>query len=162
MANTLIPIEERSLSPVEVEALDRRRRRGQLFLVISWQCIIIFHAGHALGGTRRYLFAGLGSPDGLLGRAHVRVSGILRACRHSPAPRLKRIYQLLRSEASAAIDAAEERSSGMYYFPAGCTPSRSINTALRLAWLASDSMYAVSPTACGPSPRMPVPTSPGR
>lgn len=41
MANTLIPVEERSLTPAEVEALDRRRRRGQLFLVICFQCIII-------------------------------------------------------------------------------------------------------------------------
>jgi len=41
MANTLIPAEERSLTPAEVEALDRRRRRGQLFLVICFQCIII-------------------------------------------------------------------------------------------------------------------------
>ena len=42
MANTLIPIEERSLTPAEVEVLDRRRRRGQLFLVISFQCLIVF------------------------------------------------------------------------------------------------------------------------
>ncbi len=41
MANMLIPAEERSLTPDEVEALDRRRRRGQLFLVISFQCIIV-------------------------------------------------------------------------------------------------------------------------
>lgn len=41
MANYLIPIEERSLTPDEVELLDRRRRRGQLFLVICFQCIII-------------------------------------------------------------------------------------------------------------------------
>jgi len=41
MANTLIPIEERNLTPQEVEALDRRRRRGQLFLVIAGQCFII-------------------------------------------------------------------------------------------------------------------------
>jgi len=41
MANTLIPIEERNLTPQEVEALDRRRRRGQLFLVIGFQCLII-------------------------------------------------------------------------------------------------------------------------
>ncbi len=41
MANTLIPVEERTLTPQEVEALDRRRRRGQLFLVICFQCIII-------------------------------------------------------------------------------------------------------------------------
>ncbi len=41
MANHLIPLEERSLTPDEVELLDRRRRRGQLFLVICVQCIII-------------------------------------------------------------------------------------------------------------------------
>lgn len=41
MANTLIPIEERILTPQEVESLDRRRRRGQLFLVLCVQCLII-------------------------------------------------------------------------------------------------------------------------
>ena len=41
MPNLLIPVEERHLNPQEVEALDRRRRRGQLFLVICFQCLII-------------------------------------------------------------------------------------------------------------------------
>lgn len=41
MANTLIPIEERSLSPDDVVQLDRRRRRGQLFLVIGVQCMVV-------------------------------------------------------------------------------------------------------------------------
>jgi len=41
MANTLIPIEERILTPDQVELLDRRRRRGQLFLVIGFQCLIV-------------------------------------------------------------------------------------------------------------------------
>ena len=41
MANTLLPIEERMLTPEDVERLDRRRRRGQLFLVISVQCLIV-------------------------------------------------------------------------------------------------------------------------
>ncbi len=41
MANTLIPVEERQLTPQEVEAIDRRRRRGQLFLVLCFQCAII-------------------------------------------------------------------------------------------------------------------------
>ncbi len=41
MANFLIPAEERNLTPDEVAHLDRRRRRGQLFLVISFQCIIV-------------------------------------------------------------------------------------------------------------------------
>ncbi len=41
MANTLLPLEERNLTPDEVESLDKRRRRGQLFLVISFQCLIV-------------------------------------------------------------------------------------------------------------------------
>jgi hypothetical protein len=41
MANTLIPIPERNLTPQEVEILDARRRRGQLFLVLGCQCLII-------------------------------------------------------------------------------------------------------------------------
>jgi hypothetical protein len=41
MANMLIPVEERHLTPQEVEVLDRRRRRGQLLLVLCGQCIII-------------------------------------------------------------------------------------------------------------------------
>jgi hypothetical protein len=41
MANYLIPAEERNLTPEEVEALDRRRRRGQLFLVLCFQCVIV-------------------------------------------------------------------------------------------------------------------------
>ncbi len=41
MANMLIPALERNLTPEEVEALDRRRRRGQLYLVICFQCLII-------------------------------------------------------------------------------------------------------------------------
>jgi hypothetical protein len=41
MANTLLPIEERSLTPDEVELLDKRRRRGQLCLVLCFQTLII-------------------------------------------------------------------------------------------------------------------------
>ena len=41
MANLILPAEERSLTPDEVEALDRRRRRGQLFLVLCFQCLIV-------------------------------------------------------------------------------------------------------------------------
>lgn len=37
MPNTLLPPEERTLTPVEVEALDRRRRRGHLLLVLGFQ-----------------------------------------------------------------------------------------------------------------------------
>ncbi len=41
MANMLIPAEERYLTPEQVEIVDRRRRRGQLLLVIGFQCGII-------------------------------------------------------------------------------------------------------------------------
>jgi hypothetical protein len=41
MANTLLPIEERTLTPDQVERLDKRRRRGQLFLVLCFQCLIV-------------------------------------------------------------------------------------------------------------------------
>jgi len=41
MANMLIPIEERNLTPDQVELLDRRRRRGQLFLTLCLQCLVV-------------------------------------------------------------------------------------------------------------------------
>ncbi len=41
MANTLIPVEERNLTPDEVAQLDKRRRRGQLFLIIGLQCLLV-------------------------------------------------------------------------------------------------------------------------
>ncbi len=41
MANTLLPIAERTLTPDEVEYTDRRRRRGQLYLVICFQFLIV-------------------------------------------------------------------------------------------------------------------------
>jgi len=41
MPNTMIPVEERSLTPDQVEALDRRRRRGQVFLTLCVMCILV-------------------------------------------------------------------------------------------------------------------------
>lgn len=41
MANTLIPFEERSLTPDQIDLLDRRRRRGQLFLTIGLQLLVV-------------------------------------------------------------------------------------------------------------------------
>ena len=41
MANMLIPVEERHLTPEQVDHLDRRRRRGQVLLVIGFQTLII-------------------------------------------------------------------------------------------------------------------------
>jgi hypothetical protein len=37
MANLKISAEERNLSPAQVEALDKRRRRGQMYQVIAGQ-----------------------------------------------------------------------------------------------------------------------------
>jgi len=41
MANMLIPVEERHLTPEQVDHLDRRRRRGQLLLNFGYQALII-------------------------------------------------------------------------------------------------------------------------
>ena len=41
MANMLIPVEERNLTPDEVEALDRRRRRGHLLIVMGFQFSLV-------------------------------------------------------------------------------------------------------------------------
>lgn len=41
MANTLLPLEERNLTPDQVEELDKRRRRGQLCLTLCYQCLIV-------------------------------------------------------------------------------------------------------------------------
>lgn len=41
MANYIIPVEERTLTPNEVAKLDRRRRRGHLFLVMGFQFALV-------------------------------------------------------------------------------------------------------------------------
>lgn len=41
MANALLPIEERNLSPEQVETIDKRRQRGLMLLVVSGQFAII-------------------------------------------------------------------------------------------------------------------------
>lgn len=41
MANLRLPLEERNLTPDQVEALDSRRRRGQLGLTIGFQAAIV-------------------------------------------------------------------------------------------------------------------------
>jgi len=40
MANSLIPVEEQNLTPEQVEALDKRRHKGQLCLIIGGQLFI--------------------------------------------------------------------------------------------------------------------------
>ena len=41
MPNTILPPEERDLSTAQVDQLDRRRRRGQLLLVMGTQFLLI-------------------------------------------------------------------------------------------------------------------------
>lgn len=41
MANALLPLDERSLTPEQVNTLDKRRHRGLMFLVVSVQFAII-------------------------------------------------------------------------------------------------------------------------
>jgi len=41
MPNMSLPLEERNLTPAQVEALDQRRRRGSLLLVIAGQFTVI-------------------------------------------------------------------------------------------------------------------------
>ena len=41
MANSLLPLEERNLTPDQVEALDKRRALGQTFLVIAGQFAVM-------------------------------------------------------------------------------------------------------------------------
>jgi hypothetical protein len=41
MANMLLSPHERSLTPQQVERLDRRRRRGQLLLVLCGQFLVV-------------------------------------------------------------------------------------------------------------------------
>jgi hypothetical protein len=41
MANQLLRIEERLLTPAEVARLDQRRRQGHLYLVIGFQMLLI-------------------------------------------------------------------------------------------------------------------------
>ena len=41
MANMLIPVAERTLTPDQVEHLDRRRRRGHFLLNVGFQTLIV-------------------------------------------------------------------------------------------------------------------------
>jgi len=41
MTNPILPAEERDLTPAQVDLLDRRRRRGQLLLVMGTQFLLI-------------------------------------------------------------------------------------------------------------------------
>ncbi len=62
MANTLLPIEERNLTPNEVEWLDKRRRRGQLCLVLCFQTLIIGTLVTLWAGQDATLSPGLAHP----------------------------------------------------------------------------------------------------
>ena len=69
MARNPHPRPRTQSTPQEVEALDRRRRRGQLFLVLCFQCIIV--------GTLVTLWAGQDLTYSPLGPPHVHSDAIL-------------------------------------------------------------------------------------
>jgi len=66
MANSLLPPEERNLTPDQVEALDKRRDLGHTFLVIAGQFAGDRDGTAAVGGAGPELLAGVGAPDGIL------------------------------------------------------------------------------------------------
>lgn len=41
MANTVLPAEERDLTPAQIDRLDARRRRGQLLLVLGTEFLLV-------------------------------------------------------------------------------------------------------------------------
>ncbi len=98
MANTLLPIEERNLTPDQVELLDKRRRRGQLFLVLCLQTFDHRHSGDAVGWAGLDTVAGVDAPDGVLGCDNVYAFADLRRCRGSAEARKQRVHQLLSRE----------------------------------------------------------------
>ena len=84
MANMLLSPHERSLTPQQVERLDRRRRRGQLLLVLCGQFLVVSTLAPALDRTRPHLLPRLDPPHGLLERHHLPPRVRLRS--HWPAP----------------------------------------------------------------------------
>ncbi|MCL2661635.1 MAG: SNG1 family protein [Acidobacteriaceae bacterium] len=62
MANTLLPIEERSLTPDQVEQLDKRRRLGQTCLVLSVMLLIVATLVTVWAGQDWTLSPGLAHP----------------------------------------------------------------------------------------------------
>ncbi len=103
MANTLIPVEERSLAPHEVERLDRRRRRGQLFLVIGCQCLVVACLMLLWSGQDATYSPGCGAAYGVLERDHVHPGGLLHPHRHYDPPRKQRVSELLTSRVGAGL-----------------------------------------------------------
>ena len=66
MANSLLPPEERNLTPDQVEALDKRREWGHTLLVIACQFAVIATVLLLWVGQDLDLFAGVGASHGLL------------------------------------------------------------------------------------------------
>ena len=83
MANYLIPVAERTLTPDEVELLDRRRRRGHFLLNVGFQTSDHRDDRHGVGRPGSDLLARLGASDGVLGC--VPVYGVYRLLFARPA-----------------------------------------------------------------------------
>ncbi len=76
MANTLLPIEERTLTPDQVERLDSRRRRGQLMLVICFQFLIISLLLTLWSGQDIFLSPGYAHPVAYLNALTFMISAV--------------------------------------------------------------------------------------
>ena len=74
MANSLLPPEERNLTPDQVEALDKRRDWGHTFLVIAGQFAVIATVLLLWVGQDLTYSPGLGASHGLLLRDRHRPS----------------------------------------------------------------------------------------
>ena len=103
MANTLLPIEERNLTPDQVELLDKRRRRGQLFLVLCFQTLIVGTLVTLWAGQDWTLSPGWTQTDGVLGRDHVYAFADIRRCGCAAETWEQRVHQLLADWATRMV-----------------------------------------------------------
>ena len=87
MANSLLPPEERNLTPDQVEALDKRRDLGHTFLVIAGQFAVIATVLLLWVGQDLTYSPGWAHPMAYYFAIAVAIIVGLRHCRHGPAPR---------------------------------------------------------------------------
>ncbi len=65
MANMNLPLEERNMTPDQVERSDQRRQWGLVLQVIVGPVRLLRDPADGVGGTGSYLFARLEAPDGV-------------------------------------------------------------------------------------------------
>ena len=112
MANTLLPPEERNLTPEEVGALDHRRYRGLMFLVVSVQFAIICTVLLLWLGSDLSYSPGWMRPITALLHCGADDFDRLRFDRHGHAPRNPRVLELVafRTEAWPIVSSSPPNS----------------------------------------------------